>query len=448
MVEGHGAQEWVVCCNALATQAGIQPGMKRSAASTLLGSLRFLKRQAEQEAQTLAHLAGWAQQFTPAVSIALPCSLLLEISGSLDYFHGLDALIEQVQQGLATYEMAVQIGCAITPLAATWLALAGIPTQVTDMESLALQLGQLAVDILPIPLTQRQQLRRLGIDCLSALIRLPRAGLARRFGPALSTLLDQALGKQPDPRPCFQPPAYFEKRIELAWPIEETEPLLFIGRQLAIALANYLQGLNRGVLQVRYQLEHGNHTTTTLDVGHGQPTRQAAVFVAVLRERLASFSLPAPIEAVTLMAAQLEPLAGRNLDIFTPQQHAASSGLLHARLAARLGQASIKQITSVDEHRPERAWALGKPTAAPMPQATQRPTWLIAPPLPLTQRHHQLWHTERLFHQGLPERIEAGWWDDERVTRDYWIAQGASGQRYWIFQERETGNWFLHGVFD
>ena len=50
-----------------------------------------------------------------------------------------------------------------------------------------------------------------------------------------------------------------------------------------------------------------------------------------------------------------------------------------------------------------------------------------------------------MLEQG-PERIESGWWDGKGVARDYYIAR-AQGYRWWVFQERHTKNWYLHGVF-
>jgi protein ImuB len=76
-----------------------------------------------------------------------------------------------------------------------------------------------------------------------------------------------------------------------------------------------------------------------------------------------------------------------------------------------------------------------------------------------------------VLEQG-PERIESGWWDGRGVARDYYIARQCGGRtptptpvgapegreprmgarqphgaRLWIFQERQSKRWYLHGVF-
>ena len=46
-----------------------------------------------------------------------------------------------------------------------------------------------------------------------------------------------------------------------------------------------------------------------------------------------------------------------------------------------------------------------------------------------------------------PERIETGWWDGRDAARDYYEAEDPDGARLWVYRERRTGEWFLHGVF-
>ena len=46
-----------------------------------------------------------------------------------------------------------------------------------------------------------------------------------------------------------------------------------------------------------------------------------------------------------------------------------------------------------------------------------------------------------------PERIESGWWDERDVGRDYYTAVSSIGQRLWIYKDRCSRNWHLHGLF-
>ena len=45
-----------------------------------------------------------------------------------------------------------------------------------------------------------------------------------------------------------------------------------------------------------------------------------------------------------------------------------------------------------------------------------------------------------------PERIEDNWWL-EAISRDYYIAENSDKQLYWVFRDRLTKSWFIHGIF-
>jgi protein ImuB len=49
-----------------------------------------------------------------------------------------------------------------------------------------------------------------------------------------------------------------------------------------------------------------------------------------------------------------------------------------------------------------------------------------------------------------PERIEAGWFDDEPVCRDYYVAEDTDHRLCWIYREHraQAQGWFLHGWFN
>jgi protein ImuB len=47
-----------------------------------------------------------------------------------------------------------------------------------------------------------------------------------------------------------------------------------------------------------------------------------------------------------------------------------------------------------------------------------------------------------------PWRSSGAWWDSELWNRDEWDVTLTSGETYRLFQERESGNWFLDGIVD
>jgi protein ImuB len=77
-----------------------------------------------------------------------------------------------------------------------------------------------------------------------------------------------------------------------------------------------------------------------------------------------------------------------------------------------------------------------------------RPCWLLAAPQPLQSQHGRPQHHGALHLLEGPERIESGWWDDDDVRRDYYVAKDSHGALLWIYREcAGTKKWFLHGIF-
>ena len=48
-----------------------------------------------------------------------------------------------------------------------------------------------------------------------------------------------------------------------------------------------------------------------------------------------------------------------------------------------------------------------------------------------------------------PERLETGWWDDDGIARDYFVACNLRGVHLWVYRDRDRDKpcWYLHGMF-
>ena len=328
-------------------------------------------------------------------------------------------------------------------------------------------------------------MREAGITTFGQAAALPRDGLARRFGAALVTTLDRALGRTPDPRASFVPPPRFTSRLELPAPVHDVEALGFGVQRLVQELATWLTARGLGVVRLSLALAHERYVRqrgmpeTVVPFALGAPARMPAHLLGVLRERLARVALPAAVEAITLASDETAPLAGRNLGLLPGDDaHAVEIPLLD-RLRARLGEEALTRLVPLPEHRPElamrdadrscrrRLWARRKPCgnasvglkpdpqgmpgvkpadASPLPDAS-RPIWLLAEPQPLAH----LLETQPWVLRDGPERIESGWWDGADVRRDYFIADTPAGETVWIYRDHrygiDDGEWFLHGLF-
>ena len=150
----------------------------------------------EPEQEALAAVAAWACQFTPRVSLEPPRALLMEVEGSLRYFGGRWKFLAQLRAGLSLLGFKARIAEAPAARAALWLARG----DGSRLETLPVAVTGLAPDALEL-------LANLGVRTVGGLLRLPREGVAQRFGQGLLEQIDQAGGRVPEPREFFVPPA-------------------------------------------------------------------------------------------------------------------------------------------------------------------------------------------------------------------------------------------------
>jgi protein ImuB len=164
---------------------------------------------------TLESLATRAQRFTPRVSVVPPDGLVLEVKGSLHLFNGTQGLIRAFRQDCDVVAVESAIALAPTPLAALVAARVGKPFVVTNKAQLVGRLTSLPLTPLRWPDDVVQRLARMGVRTIGQALRLPRAGFARRFGPAHLSELDRLTGRNADLRHHFQPRERFRRRREL-----------------------------------------------------------------------------------------------------------------------------------------------------------------------------------------------------------------------------------------
>ena len=445
----QGGRQTLWLCNEAAAALGLRAGMTPGGAYGLAPSLQLRQRDETAEQQALAGLAAWAGQFSSLVSLLPPQALLLEIAGSLRLFGGLDALLGRIRSQAGQLGYGSALGVAPTPLAAWLLARVGRDRPVMEVAELPAALRDLPLALLDLDERLSQTLRRLGLRTLGDLLRLPRADLGRRLGNELILYLDRLLGRHPDPRPAYEPPARFHQTLLLPAETRNAQALLFPARRLLLELAGFLTARQAGAQRLHWQLTHHRQPATCLDLGLAAPSRDAEHLLRLLGERLEHTSLPQAVEALSLAVDDCLALQGHNLSLDGGSDSAASHWpQLVERLRARLGEAAVQGLSCHADHRPERAWRPAPPgTEASTGSHPARPLWLLPEPVVLKLRDGRpCLDGQRLSLQG-PERLESGWWDGNDISRDYFIARDAGHGRYWIFRERRTRAWYLHGLF-
>jgi protein ImuB len=448
VVEPVDGRERVSRCNGAAQAYGVRPGMALPAALALHAGLALQPRRRERERQALEELASWAYQFSPRIAFE-PAMLLLEVGASQRLFGGLQRLLQRLRREGDQLGYGMRHALAPCPTAAGLLARCSPGRQVLDR-------ADLAAAVRPLPLAQltrdarvRDLMRDIGLERIGEALDLPRAELTRRTGPALPLLLDRLLDRAPDPRPEWQPPRTFAQGIELQGEIGQATALAFPARRLMVALCGFLRGHGGGAQHLQWRLAHRDLADTGFGQGLLDPSRDPDHMLDMFRERIERLRLPAPVRGIALAVDDWEPFEERSGGLFGDDA-AHDQGLLE-RLGNRLGAGHVRGLRCLADHRPERAWDLcapGEPGAGATPaQGLVQPPWLLAQPrpLPLVDALPQYGGALRL--QDPPQRIESGWWDGGDVTRDYFVAHSPAGERLWVFRDRRSGGWYLHGLF-
>jgi protein ImuB len=429
----------------------------------------FPQFDAEHFAAVLQRLCLHAQTFTSLVSVEPPNALLLEIKGSLKLFGTLERLHADIDACWRRLALQAYSAAAPSTLAALWLARSGArtgntadgpPAVIDDLATLSGRLAELPIACTAWDSERLQTLQALGVTRMGELLRLPRAGLARRLGVAMVRDLDIALGRQFAPRRTFVPRARFRARCDFEEEIENVAYLEKALEPLIACCAQFLRERQAGVQALRLKLKHRTGTATCMHAGLAGITGERRRLTDVLGQKLGRLELRASVKGMELISGSLQPLSAASLDVF-----AGSAGTggrdtapqLVERLRARLGEDAVYGVASIPEHRPEAAWRrvheLSLATASRMGEkitglgagdGMPRPVWLLDAPLPLG--------SDWVLEQG-PERIESGWWDGRGVARDYYVARRTVGTRrsqgpkLWVFQERRSKRWYVHGVF-
>ncbi len=222
-----------------------------------------------------------------------------------------------------------------------------------------------------------------------------------------------------------------------------------------------------------------------MHLGLASITSERRRLTDVIAQKLGRLALDAPVRGMELVSGFLQPLSAGSFDVFgglTGTGGRDTAPQLVERLRARLGEDAVYGVASIAEHRPEAAWRrvhelsltsvrrmgekmIDRGSGEGMP----RPVWLLDAPLALSLPDMQEGHqcegrkpepTPAGRPQGegqdgpsqcggrTPTPVGAPEGREPRMgERQIPGARPSHGARLWVFQERLSKHWYLHGVF-
>jgi len=435
-------QQQITCCTEAARKFGINHSMTLNSAYALCPALTVIEYDEDRQATLLQQLGEWAMQFSSIVSLHPPDHILIEIAGSKKLFEGFEILTSLIEQELTRLGFSAQMGIAPTPLAANLLARANSRIGITRLERLPGGLKDLPITLLDLEATTIKGLSQSGVHAIGDLINISPASLTRRFGPACTRYLDCLLGRHPYPVKPVRGNEFFERSLDLPIEVDDTNALQFATQRMIGELSAFLIARDSGLNHYSFTMRHERHQDTTLQLRFLQATSQIKHLHQVLSERLSQTELPAPVCGLHMLANSFTSIERDASDFFHKSQRQQKSlGEVLDKITSRLGAEALYKLSTVEDHRPEKAWEKLLPdTCKDYSQHwPRRPIWILDKPQAAKIRLNRISEIER---------IETGWWDDTDVRRDYFIADDRHGAHYWVYRERYgSKELYIHGLF-
>jgi protein ImuB len=456
-----GNAQHVYCVSEAGAAQGVRRGMALADARAICPDLMTRSADLVREAAGLVALRRFAGRYAPLVAIEGRDGLLADVTGVGHLFGDEAGLRADLHAALARAGITAQSAIAGSRGAAHALARHG--GGLVPEGRLAEAVGPLPVAALRIEEAVAAALGRVGLCRIADIMGLPRAPLARRFGPELVLRLDQILGAQPEPVAASAEPPHFGVRMSLPEPIGLQADVMAGLERLLARLCASLAAQAMGARRLLLELHRVDGEVARVEIGLAQPMRDAGRIAALFARGVAEVDAGFGIEVLRLSAPVVEALAPVQVEAGAAGRAAVQDGMadLITRLGNRLGFEAIQRLLPAESLIPERSFIIAAAAyaeAEPVPPSRlPRPITIFAPePVSGVSGHPPArFRWRRMGFTTLratgPERIAPEWWFDDPAwrsgLRDYWRVETREGPRLWLFHTPQSPGWSVQGEF-
>jgi protein ImuB len=265
----------VVACSPAAATSGVSVGLRRRVAQQRCPEAALLDHQPDRDARVFEAVVGAVNELTPRLEVVEPGWLCVEARGPSRYFGGderlgarLVAVIgEVVGSGDLTglgigvadgrFASAVAARLAVDAPARTMVIRPGSSAAFLASQPVAWlqETGEVDADLVSL-------FARLGLSTLGSVAELTGADVADRFGPPGALAHRLATGNDDRPSLATEPAQHRHAERVFDEPVEQLQPLAFVGKQLADQLTAELalSGLVCTRLVVTAESDHGERS--------------------------------------------------------------------------------------------------------------------------------------------------------------------------------------------
>jgi len=491
VMEGAAPFTKIFCVNAKARELGVETGMSKVQTDAFSG-IEWRWRSDSQEKTAHAALLDCAWTMSPRVEEIsdeageiLLDAVVLDIAGCEKLFGSTEKIAADLKRAATEVGIDANVAIAGNPAAAVCAARGFSGTTVIADGEESSRIGTLPLASLCFPAEIAETLKLWGIYTCAQFAALPEVAVVERFGQEGRRL--QLLARGADPRPLLpkENPSEFEECMELDYPVDLLEPLLFISNRLVEQLCARLRMhvLAVGEIKVTLTLEGrapGNKEQTvhirTLRLP--MPATEGKFLLKLLQLDLQRHPPDSPVVAVNISAT---PARGRKrqLGLFLPLcPEPERLEITLAQLENVFGEGRVGAPVLLDTHRPKafaqkhfvlREMCLKERTGEQEARAALR---IYRPPLPANvklqdEKPMQIvcdGLSRRILAHAGPWRTKGDWWSETAWARDEWDVlmhslrpkcqpNSEEGKKeetslYRIYRDLRSRQWFVEGIYD
>lgn len=438
--------------------AGVRAFMTVTEATAACPDLESLPLQEDADQSELTGLALLLQDFSPRVGLYGRRSVIAFLDTDSRYFGGERRLLEEALGRVRALAYSARGVVASTPAAAYALSAFGAKDGLcVSGEDEDESLKSLPVMALRPQYREFEWLEALGLRTLAQVFDLPKRDLELRF-PSLPRRLEALKdGDRDEDWQRARGTLLYEESYEFDHPLRSRDRLIRVLARLLERIYGRLRR-SRGPWGARKFLLNLDGEIQVLAFRRACLSPSQAL--ALIESQLETLRFSKPVETLTLRALEIDEDPQGRGQLFGGVDEAVFEDFLD-RLSSRLGQENVCWARLQDDHRPERCFELLPFAKAPGSQKNQ-PLGLPYRPLRLYSRAKKIsiqvrevgiWHLRGSSFAGPlerhlgPERIRYGFWD-QGIDRDYYAVKTRQGVWLWIFQDRQSQEWYEHGIFD
>jgi len=397
-------------------------------------------------------LIACGQDFSPLVEQTDADTVTLDIDGLEHLFGSVHDIANAIARRTG---VPVNVAVAANPDAAFYAARGFSGTSIVPQGDEAKFLESLPLALLSPSEETAETLVRWGVRTFRDLAVLPDLGVAARLGDEGVRLQQLARGEHERPLVPVDAQQRFEEEMELEYPVELLEPLLFVLARLLGDVCRRLEdhALAAIGLRVRLQLENAGEHERAIRLP--VPMRSPRVFLKLIELDLEKHSLPAPVVKVTITADPAKPRTTQN-GLFIPlAPEPEKLELTLARIANVVGEENVGSPELLDTHRPGafrmQPFGVKQQRTARNACPAQLAFRVFRPPVAAKVQADFLSATGirgKIVQLAGPWRTSGDWWTSGPWSRDEWDIELTDGALYRIYCDAQTGRWFIEGSYD